>query len=43
VESVIANGRLIVKDRNVLTVNEDDILHFSREMGEKLWEKMKKV
>jgi cytosine/adenosine deaminase-related metal-dependent hydrolase len=43
VESVIANGRLIVKDRNVLTVNEDDILHFARQMSEKLWKKMKKA
>ncbi len=43
VESVIANGRLIVKNRNVLTVNEDDILHFARQMGEKLWKKIKRA
>ncbi|HLP62353.1 MAG TPA: amidohydrolase family protein [Candidatus Deferrimicrobium sp.] len=42
VESVISNGRLIVRNRKVLTVNENDILHFSREMGVKLWEKIKK-
>lgn len=42
VESVISNGRLIVKNRKVLTVNEDEILQFSREMGNKLWEKMRK-
>jgi len=43
VESVISNGRLIVKNRKALTVEEDEILHFSREMGNKLWEKMRKL
>jgi cytosine/adenosine deaminase-related metal-dependent hydrolase len=42
VESVIANGRLIVQNRKVLTVDETGILQFAREMGNKLWEKMKK-
>ncbi len=42
VESVISNGRLIVENRKILTVNEDEILQFSREMGNKLWEKMRK-
>ncbi|MCX6584335.1 MAG: amidohydrolase family protein [Candidatus Aminicenantes bacterium] len=43
VESVISDGRLIVKNRKALTVEEDEILHFSREMGNKLWEKMRKL
>ncbi|MCU0284887.1 MAG: amidohydrolase family protein [Acidobacteria bacterium] len=42
VESVIANGRLIVQNGKILTVNENEILQFSREMGVKLWEKMRK-
>lgn len=42
VESVISNGRLLVKDRKVLTVNEDEILQFAREMGNRLWEEMRK-
>lgn len=41
VESVIANGRLIVENRKILTVNEEEILPFCREMANKLWEKMK--
>ncbi|MCP5101893.1 MAG: amidohydrolase family protein [bacterium] len=41
VESVISGGRLIVRDRKVLTVDEDEILLYSRRMAEKLWEKMK--
>jgi cytosine/adenosine deaminase-related metal-dependent hydrolase len=40
VESVISDGRLIVKDRRVLTVDEPEILAFSKEMGSKLWRKM---
>lgn len=43
VESVISNGQLIVKNRKMLTVNEDEILQFAREMGNKLWEKMRKL
>lgn len=41
VESVIANGRLIVENRKILTVNEKEILQFCREMANLLWEKMK--
>jgi cytosine/adenosine deaminase-related metal-dependent hydrolase len=40
VKHVISNGKLIVKDRKVLTVNEKDILIQSRELGKKLWNKM---
>ena len=42
VDSVIAGGRLIVENRKLLTVAEDDILAFSRKMGRKLWQKMQK-
>ncbi|PIY03337.1 MAG: amidohydrolase, partial [Bacteroidetes bacterium CG_4_10_14_3_um_filter_31_20] len=41
VQHVIANGKLIVKDKKITTVNEDDILTFSRKESIKLWEKMR--
>lgn len=40
VESVIANGRLIIENRRMLTVDENEIIRFSRQMGRKLWDKM---
>ena len=40
--SVISNGQLVVEDRKVLTVDEDEVLAFSREMGNKLWCKLRK-
>jgi hypothetical protein len=40
VESVIAGGRLIVENRRLLTVAEDEILAYSREMGRQLWKKL---
>ena len=40
VESVISSGKLIVENKKLLTVAEDEILVFSREMGRKLWQKM---
>jgi cytosine/adenosine deaminase-related metal-dependent hydrolase len=43
VESVISNGRLIVRDRKVLTIDEKEVLAFSREMGTKLWKKMQEA
>ena len=42
VESVISSGKLIVEKQKLLTVAEDEILAFSREMGRKLWAKMQK-
>ncbi|MCD4747294.1 MAG: amidohydrolase family protein [Bacteroidales bacterium] len=39
---VISNGKLIVKDKQIQTVNEHEILETSKEMGKKLWNKMKK-
>jgi len=41
VQHVIANGKLIVEDKKITTVNEDDILTFSRKESIKLWEKMR--
>ena len=40
VNDVISNGKLIVKDRKIQTVNESEILRFSREQSVKLWKKM---
>ncbi|NTW32779.1 MAG: amidohydrolase family protein [Bacteroidetes bacterium] len=42
VQHVISQGNLIVKDKKVTTVNEAEILEFSKEQGKKLWERMKK-
>ena len=42
VESVISCGKLIVENKKLLTVAEDEILAFSREMGRKLWQAMRK-
>ena len=41
VDSVISSGKLVVDNKKLLTVEEDEILAFSREMGRKLWEKLK--
>ena len=40
VQSVIANGKVIVRDRVLQTADEDEILSFSREMGKRLWAKL---
>jgi cytosine/adenosine deaminase-related metal-dependent hydrolase len=40
VETVICQGRVIVENQQVTTVDEGDVLAFAREMGEKLWDKM---
>jgi cytosine/adenosine deaminase-related metal-dependent hydrolase len=37
---VIANGKLIVRDRILQTMNETEILGFAREMGNRLWRKL---
>ena len=39
VESVICQGRLLVDNRQVVTVDEKDVLAHARAMGRKLWEK----
>jgi cytosine/adenosine deaminase-related metal-dependent hydrolase len=40
VATVIAQGRVIVENQQVTTVDEGDVLAFAREMGKKLWDKM---
>lgn len=40
VESVIAQGRLIVEKRRVVTVDEDAVLARARQMGRRLWGKL---
>ena len=41
IQHVIANGKLIVKDRRMKTINEDDVLAFSQKQALRLWDKMK--
>ncbi len=41
IQHVISNGRIIVKNRILQTVNESEILKFTREQSLRLWEKMK--
>jgi cytosine/adenosine deaminase-related metal-dependent hydrolase len=43
VESVISSGKLIVHDKNVLTVDEPEVLDFARRMGQNLWKKLSKI
>jgi putative selenium metabolism protein SsnA len=43
VSDVISNGRLIVRNRQIITVNENEILKESRECADRLWKKMKKA
>jgi cytosine/adenosine deaminase-related metal-dependent hydrolase len=40
VDSVVSNGRLVVHHQKILTVDEDEILAFAAEMGNKLWRKL---
>jgi cytosine/adenosine deaminase-related metal-dependent hydrolase len=40
VETVICQGKVIVEDRRITQVDEDDVLAFAREMGKKLWGKL---
>ena len=40
VESVICRGRLLVENRQVVTVDEKEVLDQAKAMGRKLWEKM---
>lgn len=41
VNSVISKGKLVVKDKKVLSINEDDVLAFTREQAERLWRCMR--
>lgn len=40
IQHVISNGRLIVKDKELLTINEAEINEKARELSKHLWEKM---
>ena len=40
VESVICQGQLLVENRQVVTVDEKEVLDQAKAMGRKLWEKM---
>ncbi len=40
ISDVISNGKLIVKDKELQTMSEEEILSFAREMGQKLWKKL---
>jgi cytosine/adenosine deaminase-related metal-dependent hydrolase len=42
VEHVISQGRLIVQNRELLTVDKDEILGFSKAMAARLWQEMQK-
>jgi cytosine/adenosine deaminase-related metal-dependent hydrolase len=41
INDVISNGKIIVKGRKMQTVNESEILEFSKEQSVRLWKKMK--
>jgi cytosine/adenosine deaminase-related metal-dependent hydrolase len=41
VESVIANGEWVVRNRRLVKMNEDEILAFSNEQAIRLWEQLK--
>lgn len=43
VQHVISNGKLIVKDRKMQTVDEHEVFAFAQEQAVKLWEKMQNV
>ncbi len=43
VKHVISDGRIIVKDREIQTVNQQEILEESRVQAKRLWKKMQKV
>jgi cytosine/adenosine deaminase-related metal-dependent hydrolase len=40
VSTVICQGKVIVEDGRITTINEDEVLKFAQEMGKKLWGKM---
>ncbi|MCD6292507.1 MAG: amidohydrolase family protein, partial [Deltaproteobacteria bacterium] len=42
VQHVISNGKLIVKDREMQTINEKETYAFAQEQAVKLWERMQK-
>ena len=43
VSDVISNGKLIVRDRKIISVDESEILNISRERAQRLWGKMQQA
>ncbi|MCF6172127.1 MAG: amidohydrolase family protein [Bacteroidales bacterium] len=43
VQHVISDGKLIVKDSIIQTINEEEVLKFTREQANRLWSRMLKV
>ena len=43
VETVICQGRVIVEDRRVIGVDENEVLAFARDAGRKLWKKLQET
>jgi hypothetical protein len=40
ITDVISNGRLVLKDRKIMSVDENDILKESKQQAERLWGKI---
>jgi hypothetical protein len=40
VQHVISNGKLIVKDKIIQTVDEKEVLQFTKEQSKRLWNKL---
>jgi hypothetical protein len=43
VATVVSQGRVIVEEGRVTTVDQGEALKFAREMGRKLWDKMQRA
>jgi putative selenium metabolism protein SsnA len=41
VETVVVGGRILIRDRNVLSMNEDYVVNASRNSAEKLWKRLR--
>ncbi len=41
VQHVISNGKVIVKDRIIQSLDEDEVLKFTRDQANRLWDKLK--
>jgi len=35
---MISNGKFIVENKQLVSANQDDILSFAKEQGERLWQ-----
>ncbi len=42
INSVISNGKLVVKDKKLQSINEDEVLAFTKEQAKRLWSCMRK-